>query len=349
VAGAVCALATAGAALAGSPPTWSKGVPNVPGAFTNATPALAPIYVKNVAGTFAAWKGRDANAIYYKYEVGGHWSAQGSIPHARTDANPAAAFYVNSQTDPSEIVVWKGLKSSHIYYSDGEYYGGALHWTSIRGIAVKDDSYATTDAGPSVLIPVNSPSRVIISWRGPYHHVRYELGTQDGREFSFSRSQWISGGTTTKSTKTSGTPALTEILGSHNNGTIYVFWKADGSGQSISYARTSDLFHGGLQFNKAHLLTWKLLGLVAHGAASTSAPAATSVNAHGYGPLLLAYKGPSGDRIRYQLLTGKGWSHYALVSGPDDTTVDGPALLNRTLANVSESVAGFIFLHHYNG
>jgi|HubBroStandDraft_6_1064221.scaffolds.fasta_scaffold191383_1 hypothetical protein len=351
VAGAVCALAMAGSALAAPPPIWSKGATVVPGAFTDATPALAPIYVSNVRGTFVAWKGRDANVIYYRYLLNGHWSATGSIPHAKTDAAPSAAFYVNNATDPSEIVVWKGLKSHNLYYSDGELSGGKFAWTSVRNIAVKGDTAANSDEAPSVLIPLSpaGSNDAIIAWRGPGHHVRYQIGVQDGREFSFFHSQWISGGTKFKTTTTSNSPGLGEVLSSpSDNGKIYVFWKADGKDEAISYASTLDLFHGGLQISKSHTLTWRLLG-GAHGAASTSGPAATSVDAHGFGPLMLAYKGPSGDRIRYQLLTSKGWTKYGFVTGADDTTVDGPALLNSTLASVSQSIDGFIFLHHYNG
>lgn len=356
VAGTVCALGTAAAALAGPVTHWSGGKNPVPGAFTNATPALAQFYNNtNVAGTFIAWKGRRDNAVYYRASAGGK-TTSGSIPFAATSAGPAAAFYPDPESKNAEIVVWKALHTDTIYYVTGEVTGkNTLTWTNPRSIAVKGDNAAFTDEGPAVAFAINSlNARVIISWRGPGHHVRYELGTPAGRLFSFDASQWISGGSTLFKTTTSSTPALAEVVNKKTgNGLIYVFWKADGKGKKstiISYASTPDLKNKGLQGGKS--VTWTLRGAVPSGAstlaASTSGPAATSISPNGFGPLLLAYKGPGGENIRYQTLAGTFWTNFAYVTGTNSKTTLAPAVLNSALANVSNSISARIYLHAYH-
>jgi len=348
-AGTVCALAAAGAAMAGpTSPSWSTSAPAIPNVFTNATPGLAAFYLNNVRGTFVTWKGQLDNRVMYRYKWGGKWSPVEAIPGALTTDGPAAAFYTNPLSQPSELVAWKALHSTTIWYVTGEINSnGSLSWTGVRSIAVKGDTLAYSDTGPSILFPLNSPNgRVIISWRGPGHHVRYELGTPAGRLFTFDSSAWISGGTLLYKTTTSGTPALAEVLGPGGNGTVYVFWKADGSGKAISYASTPDLAGTGLQGNKT--IPWTLLGGVP-GASSTSPPTASSVSAHGTGPLMLAYKGPGGEFIRYQILSSGTWSPYAFVTGPNNKTAISPSLLNGLLANVSPTSSGRIYLHIYIG
>jgi hypothetical protein len=343
-AGAVCAVAASSAAMAAPPPVWSK--PSViPSSYTNATPGLAAYYYHNVRGTFVTWKGQNSNAVYYRFRYKGRWSSSEAIPGAGTTEGPAAAFYTNSAGVPSELVTWKALHSTTIWYATGEITGGSkLSWSKTRSIAVKGDKLAYSESGPAVIFPVNSPNaRVIIAWRGPGQHVRYELGAQAGRYFTFSPSQWISASTTTL---TSDTPALAEIVGAHGNGTVYVFWKAVGKGEAISYASTPDLLLSGLQGGKT--IPWTLLGPVP-GAFSTSGPAASSVDTHLTGPLLLAYKGPSGDSIRYQLLSSGGWSPVGFVTGAQNKTTNSPALLNTLLANVAPTSSGVIFLRNYNG
>lgn len=346
-AGTVCALAAAGAASAAPAPQWSKTAPAIPHVFTNEAPGLAAFYLNGVRGTFVTWKGQLNNHVMYRYKVNGKWSKVESVPGAETTAGPAAAFYTDQNSKPAELVAWKALKSTTIWYATGEINAsGTLSWSKTRSIAVKGDKLAYSDSGPAVLFPLQSPNaRVIIAWRGPGHHVRYELGSPNGRYFTFDKSQWISGGTTLDKTTTSGTPALTEVLGTGGNGTIYVFWKADGNGKAISYASTPDPTSG-LTGNKT--VPWTLLGGV-KGADSTSPPTATSVDEHGYGPLLLAYKGPSGNFIRYQELTASGWSAYKFVTGPNSKTTISPSLLNRTLANVSPTSSGTIYLRSYLG
>jgi hypothetical protein len=360
VTGTVCALGAAGAASAGT--VWSKTAPRIPGSYTNASPGLASFEQNNVfGGTFVVWKGQLSNDVYYRYKVDGKWSAVRAVPNAHTNSSPAAAFYTNAQSQPSELIAWKALHSTTIWYTTaliGSTPGGALTgWTSPRSIAVKGDKLAYSDTGPSILFPINSPgARVIITWRGPGHHVRYELGSESGKNdrlFTFDASNWISGGTTTKSTTTSGTPSLAEQVGANGNGTVYVFWKADGNGKGISYARIPDN-KGGLDVNSKGQVTWKLLGGVP-GADSTSAPVASNLDpVQATGQVMLAYKGPGGDFIRYQLLTlsstgTTSWSSVAFVSGPDNTTAIGPGLLGNTLVNVSPTSSGDMYVHTYTG
>jgi hypothetical protein len=351
-AGTVCAMGTAGVALAGSLTNWTGGKNPVPGAFTNATPALAQYFNNsNVPGTFIAWKAQRGGAIYYRATAGGKTTA-GAIPGAETSAGPAAAFYPDPLSKNAEIVVWKALHSDAILYSTGEVTAAnTLTWTKPRNIAVKGDKAAQSDEGPSVAFAINSPNaRVIIAWRGPGHHVRYQLGVPTGRFFSFDPSDWISGGSKLFETTTSSTPALAEVVNqSTGNGTIYVFWKADGKSELISYASTPDPKNVG---PVGKTIPWTLLGTVPNGAStqasSTAGPSATSINPHGFGPLLLAYKGPTGEAIRYQTLTGTFWSNFAYVTGTNNRTTLAPAVLNSTLANVSNTISARIYLHIYH-
>jgi len=349
-AGTVCALATAGAAMAAPASVWTGGAKPVPNVFTNATPGLAAFYEtgQGVAGTFLAYKGQLDNNIQYKYKLGGTWShGVGTIPGAHSTTTPAAAFYIDPLSKDAELVVWKRLHSNKIYYSQGQISAkGAINWT--KPAELPGGSYATTSAAPAVFFPLNSVhARVIVAWRGPFDHVRYELGTPSGRGFKWTGvSNWIGAGTTADPTTTSAGPALTEILSNGGaTGTIYVFWK-DESTEAVSYASVPDNASTGLPGTKS--LPWTLLGQVT-GAFSTAAPAVSSIDAHGDGPLLLAYKGPSGEFIRYQVLSTSGWTSVAYVSGSNNTTTLGPALVNGTLANVSPTNSARVFLHQYKG
>jgi hypothetical protein len=357
VTGTVCALAAAGAASAST--VWSKSAPAIPHSYTNATPGLATFFQNSVHGTFVVWKGQLSSDVYYRYKVNGKWSPVRAIPGAHTNSSPSAAYYVNAQSKASEFVAWKALKSNTIYYATGLIGSGrnsALSWTSGRSIALKTDKLAYSDTGPSVLFPLNSPNgRVIISWRGPGHHVRYELGTESGKNkrlFNFDKSNWISGNTATVNTQTSGAPSLAEQIAPNGNGLVYVFWKADGAGKAISYASTPDLAGTGLTGSKS--VHWTLLGGVP-GAVSTSGPAASDqVPTHAaYAPLMVAYKGPTGDFIRYQILTISGgvtsWTKYAFVTGKDNKTAIGPALLGNLLVNDSPTSNGLMYQHGYTG
>jgi hypothetical protein len=348
VAGTACALAAAGTASAGT--VWSKSVPTIPHSYTNTTPGLASFEQNSVFGTFVVWKGQLSNDVYYRYKINGKWSPVRAIPGAHTNSGPAAAFYTNAQSKASEFVAWKALKSNTIYYATGLIGSGknsALSWTAGRTIAVKGDTLAFSDTGPSVLFPLNSPNgRVIISWRGPGHHVRYELGAESGKNdrlFTFDKSNWISGNVAAGTTTTSGAPALAELGGGSTNGVVYVFWKADGSGKAISYASLPDNMGTGIGSK------WTILGRVKY-ADSTSAPAASAyVPTHGTGPLMLAYKGPSGDFTRYQLFNGTTWTGVQYVPAKDNKTAIGPALFGNTLVNVSPTSSGVMYVHTYSG
>jgi hypothetical protein len=348
-AGTVCALATAGAAMAAPASSgWTGGARPVPNVFTNATPGLAAFYEtgQGVAGTFLAYKGQLNNNVQYKFQLNGKWSkGVGVIPGAHTTTSPAAAFYTNSLGKDSEMVVWKRLHSNKIFYSTGQISAsGAISWT--KPAQLPGGSYATTSSAPAVFFPLNAEhARVIVAYRGPFNHVRYELGTPSGRGFTWTgKSQWIGAGSAANPTTTSAGPALTEILSNGGaTGTIYVFWK-DKSSKAVSYASVPDNAATGL--GTGSKLSWTLLGQVP-GSLSTAAPAVSSIDAHGDGPLLLAYKGPSGEHIRYQILT-TSWSGVAYVTGPNSNTNLGPALVNGTLANVSPTNSARVYLHHFH-
>jgi hypothetical protein len=353
VTGSVCALAAAGAALANPATGWATSAPAIPHVYTNATPALASFELHGqIGGLFVAWKGQLNNNIMYRYRFNGRWSAVHAIPGAHSGLGPAAGFYTDARGKPAEFVAWRALHTNTIYYATGEIGTGTLSWTKPRSIAVKGDTLAFSDTGPAVLFPQNAPNaRVIVAWRGPHHHVRYELGTpgtgKNARLFSFDRSSWISSNTQLSKTTTSTTPALAEVGGGGGStGTIYVFWKADGKGKAISYASTPDHAVTGLGGGKS--VPWTLLGGVP-GASSTSGPAASATGSHDAGPLLLVYKGPSGEFIRWQTLTGGVWSGFAFVNGHDNKTTISPALLGKTMASVSPTSSGTIYLHAFKG
>jgi hypothetical protein len=356
VAGTVCALAAAGAAAAAPAATWSKGPTTIPGVYTNTTPALANFYQNNVAGTFLVWKGQLSNDVYYRYKINGKWSPARAIPGAHTNASPTAGFYTNEQSVPSEFVAWKALKSNTIYYATGEIQSAAnsaLNWTGAYTIVVKGDKDATSESGPSVLFPLNSPDTVVVSWRGLANHVRYELGTQAGaakRHFNFQASEWITSNANGNKILTSGTPSLAETINPvTGHGAVFVFWKSL-TGDAINYASTPDYVSTGLAGTKT--IPWTLLGGVPF-AISTASPAATDLSPHGNSSLLLAYKGPYGDAIRYQLLefdsatSSYGWTGVQYVGGLDNTTVISPSALNNTVLSVSSTTSGRVYLHFY--
>jgi hypothetical protein len=355
-----CVVAAAGAALAKTTPVWSPSNPAVPNAFTNTTPGLAQIALtnRNIAGTFVVWKAQFSNDVAYKFKISGKWSPTEVIPYAHTNTTPAAAYYTDLKGDDSELVLWKTIGKgglSTIDYSQGiAYSNGTISWT--KPTALPGGFYSETAASPSVLFPLNALGpTVIVAWQGPYHGVRYMIGTEsgaNGRGFTWGsktvKSNYIHS-TKTDKVVTSAAPALTEIV-SGNTGTVYVFWKGNTVTAPIGYASTPDNVGTGL--NGVATLTWTLYGYVPSGkslAATTAAPAVSSANDHGAGPLLLAYKGPSGFAIRYQTLSTSGWSPFRFVGGDNRMTADGPALVFDTLANVAPSTSGRIYLHHYNG
>jgi hypothetical protein len=358
-AGTVCALVAAGTAMAGPPPPWSQHNPAVPNAFTNTTPALSQIQVRGELGTFIAWKGQFDNKVQYKYRLNGTWHGTKVIPGADTNTSPSAALFATKLGKQAVLVAWKSIGGgglSTIKYSDGVVASnGSISWTKPH--VLPGGKFSETSASPALLFPANATHpRVILAYRGPFDHVRVAIGTEigtAGRGFSWGtkkvKSAWISG---TKAGETSAQPALAEILGAGGNGTVYVFWKGEGSVAPIYDATTSDVAGTGLDGNAT--LTWSAPSTVPDSggikglAQTTGSPAVASADIHGDGPLLLAYKGPGGFNIRYQTLNAGVWSQpHKFVGGNNNTTALGPALVHGTLANVSRTDAR-IFLHHYN-
>jgi hypothetical protein len=348
-AGTVCALTAAGPATAAIHHPWN-GAGTVPGAFTNATPGLSAIYRtgQGVRGTFVTWKGQNSNKVLYKFKIGGKWAGGGFVPGALTTTSPAAAFYTDPHSVDAVVVVWKRLRSTNIVYSQGELNTtGGIKWTSPQTIKAGKDTLAVSFSAPSVIFPINSThGRVLVSWRGPGNHVRYELGAPSGRAFKFDPSHWIG---PSSATLTDAAPSLAELAGTGptaNKSDVYVFWKTPGTVGAISYATTPDNVGTGLTGGKA--IPWTLQGAVP-GALTTAGPAAASDNLHNTGPLLLAYKGPGGINIRYQVFTAGLWSAFGIVNGPLATTAIGPALLDGgLLANVATGSAR-IYLHIFTG
>ena len=78
-------------------------------------------------------------------------------------------------------------------------------------------------------------------------------------------------------------------------------------------------------------------------AVTGAARAASSLGAHGRGPLLVAYKVPHAVHLRYQLGTGSSWTAPRPV--PRARTAVAPALLGGLLATTSPTASGSIFFH----
>jgi hypothetical protein len=357
-AGTVCALAAAGAAMAAPTPAWSPHNPAVPHAFTNTTPALSQIQVNGQIGTFLAWKGQADDKVQYKYRLNGTWHATKVIPGAFTNTSPSAALFATKLGKQAVLVAWKSIGKtgglSKLKYSDGVVKAnGSISWTTPQ--VLPGGLYSETSASPALLFPANATQpRVIVAYRGPFSHVRIEIGTEigtAGRGFSWGtkkvKSAWVSKLTTGE---TSAQPALAEILGAGGNGTVYVFWKGTKTVAPIYYATTSDAAGHGLDGDAT--LTWSAPSTVADSdgvdglAQTTGSPAVASADIHGDGPLLLAYKGPKGFNIRYQTFDGTTWSAHGFVTGNNNTTALGPALVHGTLVNVSRTDAR-MFLHRY--
>jgi hypothetical protein len=296
--------------------------------------------------------------VQYKYKLNGKWYATNVIPGAYTNTSPSAALFATTAGKQAVLVAWKALGNgglSPIKYSDGVVKNnGSISWTTPH--VLPGGTLSETSASPALLFPANATHpRVILAYRGPGFHVRISIGTEigtAGRGFTWGtkkvRSNWISG---TANSLTSAQPALAEVLAADGDGTVYVFWTGVGSPAPISYATTPDLVSSGLDGNAS--LTWTLQGSVPDSggiaglAQTTGSPAVSSADVHGDGPLLLAYKGPTGFYIRYQTFSSGAWSQpHQFVGGNNNTTALGPALVHGVLANVSRTDAR-IFLHHY--
>jgi hypothetical protein len=356
-AGTVCALAVAGAAMAAPTSPWSTHNPAVPDAYTNTTPALSQIQVNGRVGTFLAWKGEFDNRVQFKYRLGGKWHATHVIPSAYTNTSPSAALFTTKLGKEAVLVAWKSIGKngglSAIKYSAGLVHNnGSISWTTPH--VMPGGLYSETYASPAVLFPANAVNpRVIVAYRGPFGHVRIEIGTEAGASglaFNWGTKKVKSAVVNSSDTvgETSAQPALTEILGAGDTGTVYVFWKGNKAVAPIYYATTTD--NGGLDGDAT--LTWSAPSTVPDGtkaiAETTGSPAVASADIHGDGPLLLTYKGKGGFAIRYQTFDGTTWTPHSYVGGNNNTTGLGPALVHGTLANVSRT-DNRIFLHQYTG
>ncbi len=121
------------------------------------------------------------------------------------------------------------------------------------------------------------------------------------------------------------------------HGTLYVLWRGRRTDR-VRFATTPD------PLTTARGLSWTGPAALP-GALTGAAPAASSLGAHGRGPLLVTYKAPHSVQVRYQLGTAAGWTAPRRV--PRARTAVGPALLGGLLATTSPSASGSIFFHVY--
>jgi hypothetical protein len=335
-AGTVCALgaATAAAAPSAARP-WSGPLGPVPHAFSTATPALTRVFLTGTGknGTLVAWKGKVDDHVYYETRISGRWSAPHAIPGALTSAGPSVGCYPDPTGHDAVLAAWKQLGGTRIRYAQGQTHAnGAISWTAAASLPTSLDRSTTA---PAVFFPANAPhDRVIVAWKGPYHHVRYSVGTPAQRGFRWAPSGWLSAAAVTK---TSAAPALAEVQNGTARGTLYLFWKGYRSGQ-VRYATTPDP----LNLAGTSHLTWSGVQTVP-GAATGAGPAAAGLHPHGSGGLLLAYKAPRALQVRFQTLRGTAWSNRGTVPGA--STAVGPALLVNVLATTAPDASGSIFFH----
>jgi hypothetical protein len=337
-AGTVCALGAASAAAATPSSGWSGRTGPVPHAFTNATPAMTSVTFPGHAAvdTLVAWKGQHGTHVFYEYTssptLSGGWSSLASIPGAETGAGPSVGTYVDPHGRTAVVAVWTGLGNSKIFYAQGETRGdGTISWT--HPARLPHSRFTTTGTAPAIFFPANTVRDVaIVAWKGPFHWVRYSIGTPRGRGFTWSVSARIS---SARANRTSSAPAIAEIQTGTAHGILYVFWKGYRSRQ-VRYVTTPDPLTLGPG------LSWSAAAVVP-GAASTAGPAASSLGGHGGGPLQVAYKGRTGLDVRFQTLTAGVWSTPAAVPGA--LTAVGPALHRGILATASPDSSGSIFFH----
>jgi hypothetical protein len=227
--------------------------------------------------------------------------------------------------------VWKGRGNRHIWYSQGETRrDGRVAWTLPRSLprTARD----TTGSAPAIFFPYDRYVAVV-AWKGPLHHVRYAVGIpgRPARGFRWSASHRIPGAVTRSA------PAIAEVQAGPAKGSVYVLWRGQHTDR-IRYATAPD------PLTTAHGLSWTAPASLS-GAVTGAAPAASSLGAHGRGPLLVAYKAPHSVHVRYQLGTAAGWTAPGRV--PRARTAVAPALLAGVLASTSPSASGSIFFHVY--
>lgn len=343
-AGTICALG-AGAAIAAPHASWS-GPRTVPGTITNDSPTVTSITfpVARGQGQIVGWRGRGASGpIHYKYKVpglhGGHWSATGKVPGSTSSA-PAFASYTDPNSRSAVLAVWTGPADHHIWFSQGETRAdGTISWTKAT-VLPSHVAYTNTTKGPSVLF-TNHVYRVIIAWRGPANHVRFTVGIPHHRGFTFSNSRAVPGPNVTATCKaapcTGNTPALAEVNTKATAGTVYFFWRQQGT-TAVVYATTDD---SAANLAKPAFTAPATVPM----AATLVGPAASDTGIDGFGPLLLAYKTPGSTTVRFQTLTGgTTWSTPPAVV-PTTHTAVAPALLFNELATTTPAQDGNIVLH----
>jgi hypothetical protein len=329
-AGTVCVL---GAASASAVPasSWS-GPATVPGASTNTTPALAEVSVTNaVHGLLVAWKGQFNNKVHYRVRTS-KWLKTEVIPGASTNAGPAVGGYRDGNGRNAVLAVWRKAGTSKIYYANGESASnGSFNWTKPRLLITNSSS------GPSLIFPDHAPhGPVIVSYRGPFDHVRYTVGYPDGRRFNWKPNNWIGGASDTKA---GSTPTLAETPGAKaGTGTVYVVFQGYKSHQ-VRFATTSDPLHF-----SGKSLVWSAVSVVP-GAATDASPGASSEGIRDSGPLMVAYKVPHVLGVDFVTLTGGVWSAPATTGA---STAVGPALLFDTLGTASPNAAGNVQLRHFS-
>jgi hypothetical protein len=333
-AGTICALGAA--SMAGATTTgWGGRLGPVPGADTNATPAItaATFGSSPVNQTVVAWKG-DGNAhIFYSATtalgVKKDYSAKAAIPGAASTAAPSLATYTDPNGREAIVAVWRGA-GGLISYAQGETEAGQkIVWTAVN--TLPNSVYNTTDAAPSVTFLLDRYAAVI-AFRGPHDHIRYIEGLPAGRNFRWSSSYEVS----PTAVADSG-PAITEQQTGTAHGSVSIFWR-DAKTHEVATASTPDP----VALPGKVVWTYSLVA----GSATSDNPAAATLGLHGSGSLLLAYKALHGTHVLYQVLTSTGWTAPAPV--PSTSTVYGPALFRGELATTSSSSAGNIYFHVFS-
>ena len=81
------------------------------------------------------------------------------------------------------------------------------------------------------------------------------------------------------------------------------------------------------------------------GAVTNEGPAASDSTLSGFGPLLLAYKAPGSDLVRYQTFTSS-WSAPAIV--PTTHTTVSPSLFINILGTTTSGLDGNIIWHVFS-
>ncbi len=249
-------------------------------------------------------------------QVARHRHHQG---RGNTNTSPTAALFATNKGREAVFVAWKSIGGgglSRIKYSDGVVsqqrrdqldQAGDHAWTSRkysrrrlrRPCCSRSTRRRRRCSSPSA---VQQPRPDRDRHRGWPERPRFTWGT------SKRKSAWISPRHQAEPTTTNAQPALTEILGADGNGTIYVFWKGLPVTPRSATPRPRTTSSTGLDGDAT--LTWTLQGQVPDsngigGLAQTHRqPGGRLGYLHGEGPLLLAYKGPSGFYIRFQTFSG---------------------------------------------